>query len=117
VKEAAFDIVQFQIDGSRVLDLFAGSGALGLEAASRGAAHVTLVDSATSAVRVMNRNVRALNMSEFVTVVKADAARFVASYSGQPFDLVFLDPPFDSDLLARALALALPLASLTIAWK
>ncbi|QAY62107.1 16S rRNA (guanine(966)-N(2))-methyltransferase RsmD [Xylanimonas allomyrinae] len=102
------------LDGARVLDLYAGSGALGLEAASRGAAHVTLVDSARGAVEVARHNVSALGLGGRVRVVGGDAARHAAGLAATPgdgLDLVFLDPPYDlaEDALASVLAgLAVP---------
>ena len=86
------------LDGARVLDLYAGSGALGLEAASRGAVAVTLVDSARRAADVARRNVAALGLGGSVRVVGEDAGRYAASLAaapGEPLDLVFLDPPYD----------------------
>ncbi len=86
------------LDGARVLDLYAGSGALGIEAASRGAAAVTLVDSGRQAVEVARHNVRDLRLGSVVTVTADDAGRYAARCAaapGTPFDLVFLDPPYD----------------------
>jgi 16S rRNA (guanine966-N2)-methyltransferase len=86
------------LDRARVLDLYAGSGALGIEAASRGAAAVTLVDSARVAADAARHNVRALGLGAVVRVVSDDAGRFAAALAAapaQPFDLVFLDPPYD----------------------
>ncbi|MGO1315885.1 MAG: 16S rRNA (guanine(966)-N(2))-methyltransferase RsmD [Cellulomonadaceae bacterium] len=106
VREAMFSRLQHAgvLDGARVLDLFAGSGALGLEAASRGAAHVTLVDAARAAAQVCRRNVAQLGLMS-VTVVADRAERYVAGQSG-PWDVVFLDPPYDlgEDALAALLA-------------
>ena len=80
--------------GARVLDLYAGSGALGIEAASRGAAAVTLVDSARAATDVCRRNVAALGLTA-VDVVTQRAERFVQSPVGAPWDLVLVDPPYE----------------------
>lgn len=97
VREALFSRLEHLgvVAYANVLDLYAGSGALGLEAASRGAARVTLVDAAKAAVVVAQKNVRALGLrSEQATVVQDDALRY-ASRIDQAFDLVFLDPPYD----------------------
>lgn len=96
VREALFSRLEHEgvLDGARVLDLCAGSGALGLEAASRGATDVTLVDSARSATRVCQRNARTLGLPG-VRVVTARAAGFLAGPAGAPVDLVLLDPPYD----------------------
>lgn len=82
------------VAGARVLDLFAGSGGLGLEALSRGAQRVTLVDAAKGAAQTARANVAALGVSEQVHVVQQRAERFVAADRG-PWDLVFIDPPYD----------------------
>lgn len=104
------------LDGTRVLDLYAGSGALGLEAASRGARHVTLVDSARGAVAAARRNVAALGLGPHVEIVTGPVERYTAALaaapvSGAALDLVFLDPPYDlpDDALAQVLRdLAVP---------
>lgn len=92
------------IAGSRVLDLFAGTGALGLEALSRGAAHVTFVENGRISLRLLDENIRKAKVSGETTVLKQDAARLGAAKS--PVDLVFLDPPYGSDLGAKALGQA-----------
>lgn len=106
VREAIFSRLDHLgvVDGARVLDLYAGSGALGLEAASRGAESVTLVDSARVAVDVARRNVAALGLRD-VRVVAQSAESFVATAPGGPFHLVFLDPPYDlgTEALERVL--------------
>ena len=96
VREALFARLEHNgaIDGARVLDLCAGSGALGLEAASRGARDVTLVDSSRGASETCRRNIRALDLKE-VTAVTAKAAAFLAGAAGIPVDLVLLDPPYE----------------------
>ena len=93
VREALFSILG-PIDGERVLDLFAGSGALGLEALSRGAASATLVERAPGALRALRANVEALGAP--ADVVAADARSFLRSAreQGAEYDLVFLDPPY-----------------------
>lgn len=96
VREALFSILG-PLHGMRVLDLFAGSGALGLEALSRGAAHATLVDSAEPATRAIKANLEALRVPrEAVSVRRQEARAFMraARRSGHEYDLVLLDPPY-----------------------
>ncbi len=95
VREALFSSLQSELggfDGVRVLDLYAGSGALGLEALSRGASHATFVESDARAAGVVNKNVAALGA--FATVQRSPVERYLAGPVGEPFDLVFLDPPY-----------------------
>jgi 16S rRNA (guanine966-N2)-methyltransferase len=109
VKEALFSILGPHTQGARVLDLFAGSGALGLEALSRGADSVTFVDDAPAAIRAIKSNVEALSAT--ATVRRGDALKFLssASVSGAQYDLVFLDPPYrHAERLASPLSEALP---------
>lgn len=96
VREAIFSRLEHfnVLVGSHVLDLYAGSGALGLEAASRGAATVVLVDAARAAAEVCARNVASLGLSS-VRVVTDTAERFLQHPPAIPWDLVFLDPPYD----------------------
>jgi 16S rRNA (guanine966-N2)-methyltransferase len=107
VREALFSILG-DLGGLRVLDLFAGSGALGIEALSRGAAQATLVDSARSAVAAIRRNLEGLGLE--AEVVPQPAARFLgaACRDGREYDLVFLDPPYrHASTLGRELTPAL----------
>lgn len=97
VRETLFNWLQQQIVGARCLDLFAGSGALGLEALSRGAAHVTFVDREPQIGRHLSRTLERLGSRDAAVVVE-DAQRFLLR-PPQPFDIVFLDPPFDSAAL------------------
>ena len=94
VKESLFNILQFDIEGRQVLDLFAGTGQLGIECLSRGAAGVTFVDRDREALRIVRDNLKSCGMT--ATVLQEDALRFLES--GRKFDLIFIDPPYDSDL-------------------
>src|ERR1044071_5795110 len=107
VREAVCNILDPVAD-ARVLDLFAGSGALGLEALSRGATHVTFVDSARAAVTAIRNNLRALDVADRASVVAGDAVISAARLAPVvPWRLLFVDPPYRSDLATRAVA-ALP---------
>jgi 16S rRNA (guanine966-N2)-methyltransferase len=94
VREAWFSIVGDAVVGARVLDLFAGSGALGLEALSRGAAHVTFVELAAPSLAALRANVAELGVEEQVAIRRAEALRFVAALGGLAYDLAFADPPY-----------------------
>jgi 16S rRNA (guanine966-N2)-methyltransferase len=101
--------LQHDLPAARVLDLFAGSGALGLEALSRGAAHVTFVENEAAALRALNANITKLGVTDKVEIAKADALRFVEAVEGMPYDIALADPPYDSDaavLLATRFAAA-----------
>ncbi|HET6547999.1 MAG TPA: 16S rRNA (guanine(966)-N(2))-methyltransferase RsmD [Solirubrobacter sp.] len=109
VREALFSILAARTANARVLDLFAGSGALGLEALSRGAESVTFVDDAPAAIRAMTANLETLQAT--ADVHRADALRFLtaARERGAQYDLVFLDPPYrHAERLAPRLSEALP---------
>lgn len=94
VREAWMSAVSAEIPGARVLDLFAGSGALGLEALSRGADSAVFVEQAPAALRVLQANVRALGADERVEVVRRDALRYLDRVEAEAFDLAFADPPY-----------------------
>jgi 16S rRNA (guanine966-N2)-methyltransferase len=93
VKEALFSILGKRIDGARVLDLFAGSGALGFEALSRGAAHVTFVESHRRTAAGLTRTAESLALAERCTVIAAPAERMASRLAGR-YDIVFADPPY-----------------------
>ncbi len=96
------------IEGAHVLDLFAGTGALGLEALSRGAAHVTLVDDGRKALSLIRENVTKCRCGDEVTVVSRDATRLPPlGLNGTPHNLIFLDPPYGKTMGEKALAAAL----------
>lgn len=105
VKESLFTILQFQLEGRRFLDLFAGSGQIGLEALSRGAAQAVFVDQSRDSIRVVEQNVKACGMEKEARIVCADFAAFLRG-NREKFDVAFLDPPFRSGLLEQALPLA-----------
>ena len=94
-KMAIFSSLQFELEGRRVLDLFAGSGQMGLEAVSRGAAHAVLVDQSKDAVKVIQKNAEKTRLSEDCTIICSDFAEFLRQRRGkEPFDMVFIDPPY-----------------------
>lgn len=103
VKEALFSIIQFEIEGRRVLDLYAGSGQLGIEALSRGAAYCLFVDNNAAAAQIIRRNLTSAKLMDQAEVVCTDARRAVRP--GDRFDVVFLDPPYAAGLMEPSLAL------------
>lgn len=105
VKEALFSIIQFEIEGRRVLDLFAGSGQLGIEALSRAATSAVFIDADKSAAAIVKANLETTGLGEKATVLQTDAIAFLQT-SGLIFDIIFLDPPYDAGLVQRALPLA-----------
>jgi 16S rRNA (guanine966-N2)-methyltransferase len=100
VRETLFNWLQYDIPGSRCLDLYAGSGALGFEAASRGAKTVVQVEQDGNACRALHENVIKLNAKQ-IHIIQSDAFRFLAESNTVPFDIVFLDPPFGLNLVAQ----------------
>lgn len=102
VKEALFNIIQFDIEGRSVLDLFAGTGQLGIEALSRGAKTATFVDNRTEAAKLIKENIRKTKFQDQSTVFVGDYATFLQT-SRQRFDLIFLDPPYAESFLENAL--------------
>ena len=103
-KEAIFSMLQFGLEGRNVLDLFAGSGQMGLETLSRGAAFCTFVDASKAAVAIVEKNAKKTRLESKARIHCADALRFLDAYAGQPFHLVFLDPPYAAGLLPQVLA-------------
>lgn len=103
-KEAIFSMIQFDIEGRRVLDLFAGSGQLSLEALSRGASEAVLCDKSAEAVNIIRKNAEKTRLADRCMINVADANTFVGKLGGEKFDIVFLDPPYALKLLPNALA-------------
>ena len=113
-RESLFNLVEHRIEleDTHVLDLFAGSGALGLEAMSRGARSATFVESDPRVLRFARLNAESLDVSAGCQFVRSDAMLFIKRYSGAPFDLILADPPYDfasiPDLPDAALAHVAP---------
>lgn len=99
VKEAVFNTIQFDIEGRRVLDLFAGTGQLGIEALSRGAAAAVFVDESSEAVRLVRENLARCGLAG--QVVQTESIGYLSGCGR--FDIIFLDPPYDTGLLDRAI--------------
>lgn len=99
VKEAIFNIVQFDIEGRRVLDLFGGTGQLGIEAASRGAERVDIVDQSAEAIKLIRENIALTGLD--AAAHQAEALSFLSACG--EYDLIFLDPPYKSALAEKAL--------------
>lgn len=110
VKEGLFSSIQFDIEGRRVLDLFAGSGQLGLEALSRGAACATFVDSSDISLSTVRTNIESTGFGDVSKAVKSDYLSFTSRCS-DVFDLVFIDPPYASGLFEKAVAAVIPITS------
>src|SRR5690242_17693349 len=108
LRESAFNILAHAYDnplqGARVLDLFAGTGALGIEAVSRGAAFTLFVDNGAEARALLRNNVEALALGGVTKVYRRDATNLGPAYPMEPFSLVFLDPPYGRGLAGKALA-------------
>ena len=105
VKEALFNIIQFDIADKNILDLFAGSGAIGIEAISRGARAVTFCDNSADAIRIINTNIKETRSTEQATVLNKDyisALKYLAKRD-EKFDIVYLDPPYKTDFANKAI--------------
>ena len=102
VKEAIFSAIQFDIEGRTFLDLFAGSGQMGIEALSRGAKSATFVDSSRKAVEIVRKNLSNVGLYDKGRVLHADSLSFIGTIT-EKFDIVFLDPPYGTGILQKAL--------------
>ena len=102
VKEAIFNIIQFDIQGRRVLDLFGGSGQLAIEALSRGADYAVIVDQSAEAVKVIKDNLKKTKFDQQASVFQMDYLRYLST-AREKFDLIFLDPPYAEKSLENAL--------------
>ena len=104
VKEGIFSAIQFEVEGRRVLDLFAGSGQLGIEALSRGAASATFVDMSKDSLSTVKYNLEHTKLGDNAKVVQTDALSFL-KLTKDKFDIVFLDPPYASSLVVDSMKL------------
>ena len=105
VREAWMSIIASELPGARVLDLFAASGALGLEALSRGAVHADFVELSDRSLRALRANIDALDVGADVTVHRGDAMRFAERLEAGAYDVVFADPPYSMDAASRLVGL------------
>ncbi len=105
VREAWMSILGDDLIDARVLDLFAGSGALGLEALSRGAGSVTFVELNPPSLKALRENIVSLGVEEVATVHRGDAMRFVERLAGKEFDVVLADPPYTAEFASRLVSL------------
>lgn len=106
VKEAIFSMIQFEVEGRRVLDLFGGSGQLALEALSRGAEHATIIDESREAVNIIINNAKHAKLYDKCRVSAISYAAFIKSFSdSKKYNIIFLDPPYASDMMYDSLKL------------
>ena len=109
VREAIFNIIQNEIRQSVFLDLFSGSGAVALEAASRGAKKVIICDKSKKAISVINRNIQKTHLEEKTIVYNMDFKKCLSKISNEKIDLIYLDPPYKTDFVQQAIKLILEL--------
>lgn len=109
-RESLFHLVEsrMDLDGAHVLDLFAGTGAIGLEALSRGAESVTFVERSGQVLKFARRNAEELDVVDRCVFIKTEAVSYLERYSGPPFDFIVADPPYDLEAMSRMPGLALP---------
>lgn len=105
VKEAIFSIIQFELEGRRVLDLFAGSGQLGIEALSRGAAYATFTDMSAESVDIVKQNLLATKLGVNAEVLRTEAVTFFKG-NRKKYDIIFMDPPYSKGILQDTLPYA-----------
>ncbi len=109
LRETLFNVLAPVIEGARFLDGFAGTGAVGIEALSRGAGHVTFVEQDARAVRLIETNLGRCGVDDRYAIIRTGFARAVAGCAPSSFDIIFLDPPYGAGTLAGALDAAAPL--------
>jgi 16S rRNA (guanine966-N2)-methyltransferase len=105
IRNALFNTLGRRVDGARVLDAFAGSGSIGLEALSRGATSAVFVEKDAIAAKLIASNIRLLNVDEITQLVKAPVNSWFNTYEGELFDLIFADPPYHDPQFSTALQL------------
>ena len=103
VKESIFNIIQNEIEGTKILDLFAGSGAIGLEFLSRGAEKVVLCDNSREAINIIKKNIEKTHMEQQAKVFNMDFEKCLEELKNEQFDIIYLDPPYDTDYVQKSL--------------
>ena len=98
VKESLFNILRNEIEDAKVLDLFSGTGSLGLEAISRGASECVFVEGSSKSISIIKKNLAKLKVTEPVRIVQKDVLKYLTSTEDGPFDLIFADPPFTESI-------------------
>lgn len=105
IKETLFNKLMHHLEGARVLDLFSGTGNLGIEALSRDAAHVTFVEMHSKSLQIINQNLDLLKIEKSeATVIKKDVLKYLGAENGQNFDLIFIDPPFTEKMADKVMS-------------
>lgn len=103
VKEAIFSIIQGKIQDAQILDLFSGSGAIGLEFLSRGAQKAVLCDNSKEAVSIIKKNIEKTHMEQNAQVINSDFENCLEKLKNNKFDIIYLDPPYATDYISKAL--------------
>ena len=103
VKESIFNIISERIYDSKVLDLFSGSGAIGLEFASRGAKEVVLCDNSKKAIEIIQKNIQKTHLEDKVRVYNCDFGELLSEIQNEKFDIIYLDPPYKTDYIKEAI--------------
>ncbi len=104
VKESLFNILMGRIEGARILDLFAGTGNLSIEALSRGASWVEAVEKHPKSIKIISENLKMIKIEDEIVVHKEDAFSFIKKYKKETFDIIFIDPPFTEQLADSIMA-------------
>lgn len=102
IKETLFNIIQGYVYGASVLDLFSGSGALAIEALSRGASYATLCDKSGKAISIINKNVEKTHLQEKCTIINSDYEKALHILREKKFDIIFIDPPYAQNIAVKA---------------
>ena len=103
VKESIFNIIQNEIEGAKILDLFAGSGAIGLEFLSRGAEKAVLCDKSKEAANIIKKNIEKTHMEQNAKVFNTDFENCLEQLKNEQFDIIYLDPPYATDYILKSL--------------
>lgn len=103
VKESIFNIIQNKIQGAKILDLFAGSGAIGLECLSRGAEKAILCDQSKQAIEIIKKNIEKTHMEEKTKIYNTDFETCLEKVQGEQFDIIYIDPPYETNYIKKSL--------------